>query len=397
MDKIFFDPNLYKNINIYDELQIAIIDTIFVYMVPPNAKSNISKIKSDGIRFLPDDGIHTLCFSSSDYLEATKVTKNDKSYYQIKAIIATEEKIDSIKTIHRLLQIRPYKYINKSFVSIINNYIIKKLNMMKCGGVIDDIVPEPIDGIYFVPGENANNFMLARKKLDENENQSYSIVYFGDKCKKNIDTLLYGDRNRVNVANITIIDKNINGRKTNKMPITTIKNSQKTCANEVIKLYNNRMKKNISVLISGVPGVGKTTIAFIVAQIMKEENGVDPCLLKGFNVFSDMIQFHPVIGHYNPTSQCPIVLLLDEFDIAMKKSCENNNKNLLAIAANKTNMNNFLDDINDEPYLITIATTNMSINDVVNNYGVYVRKGRFDMHVEIINDNELKFFDPPNF
>ena len=54
-----------------------------------------------------------------------------------------------------------------------------------------------------------------------------------------------------------------------------------------------------------------------------------------------------------------------------------------------------MDSINDESYLITVATTNMTIDDINEKYGVYCRKGRFDRHFEMVDRDTTNGLEPP--
>ena len=167
----------------------------------------------------------------------------------------------------------------------------------------------------------------------------------------------------------------------------------------------SKKSKNVTVLISGDSNLGKSTVAFLVAQQIRLELSVDCYLIKGFNILSDEMQYHPIIGHYSPTYECPIILLLDEFDIGIRcadafdkqngiNAPNNGQKDNLAIASNKINLNNFLDSINEESFLITVATTNTKLNIMNDDYGIYCRKGRFDKHFEMISKDTTNSFDP---
>jgi SpoVK/Ycf46/Vps4 family AAA+-type ATPase len=219
-----------------------------------------------------------------------------------------------------------------------------------------------------------------------------------------IDSILNGDANRIRVVNCSIINHSINVRLMNKPPLERSYPCQKVVVDYVIDKYRNKKSKNVTVMLSGAPGLGKSTVAFLITQKVKSEFGVDPYLIKGFNVNCEQMQYHPVIGHYDPKNSTPIVLLLDEFDIAMKNAEDGSNTEAgnegqrtrpsLAISANKTNLNQFLDAMNDESFLIVVVTTNKTVQEMQQTYPVYSRKGRFDMLFQMTDQDTCNMINP---
>ncbi len=282
--------------------------------------------------------------------------------------------------------------------------------LIKNGGFIADVVPVPRYGIYSIYNENHNEYMIAQRK-NEKDKATYVIDIVGDYFLDKLNSILNGDVNCIRVVNCSVINHSINVRLQNKLPFDNMKIAQAEIVDWIVDSYKKSIDKNITVLISGAPGLGKTTVGFLVSQSIKKKLYVDPYLIKGFNVNSDEMQYHPVIGHYNPKKSTPIVLLLDEFDIAMHRASMTMETNEFdpsgnqlpmhsqshAISANKTNLNQFLDAINDESHLIVVATTNIPITDIHANYDVFCRKGRFDMHFEMVNKEKVLMIEPPSY
>lgn len=239
--------------------------------------------------------------------------------------------------------------------------------------------------------------MILQKEVTDGK-QSYTIDVLDTYYNNIINNILNGNVDRIRVVVCSVISDNIFVRVMDKTPPDSIFPCQQTIVDYVINEYSNK-SKNVTVLISGPPGIGKSTIALWVAQMMKRRLAVDPYLIKGFNINCEEMQYHPIINHYSPKNNSPVILLLDEFDIAMKnanmsETSDNVQKNPIAISANKTNLNNFLDSINDEQFLITIATTNMNLYDINKEFNVYCRKGRFSKHFEITSYDNVKIVDP---
>ncbi len=393
-----FRVNWFKEIRIQDDLHTKAIDNLLLFHNPPETTSTIKGIKSINSNIVPIEGLHSISFNNNEYIHAERFEENDKTFYIVKAIGNT-----AVKTIYNILFAKRIEINNEALVSAINNYIIQELSLKEKGRLITDVVPVPMDGIYTLyrgPGEYMN-----AKKNTKKEKSSYLIDISGTYYNSKVEDILNGDANRIRVVNCSIINSQINVRLMNKPPLENIYPCQRVITDYVIEEYRVKKNKNVTILISGQPGLGKSTIAFLISQVIKKEFGVDPYLIKGFNINSEEMQYHPIIGHYNPQTQSPIVLLLDEFDIALKRASNDQNYNgqndnasrmgaSSAISANKTNMNTFLDAINDESFLITVATTNVSLDDINKDYGVYCRKGRFDKHFEMMDKDRTVVCDP---
>lgn len=395
MDPSTFPLNWFKNITVSDELHVTAIDNLLIG--PGQLESNLAGIGMLNNRWVPIEGNHSIMFSDDSHIKAhcTINDENERSYK-----IETSGN-PAIKAIYRLLNAIRIKIVNDAIISAIDNFIITEGGLVERGGYIADVVPAPIDGIYTLTTKDKDGYMIAKRETDDDK-KTYVIDLIGKFYDDKLKTIINGDANRIRVVNCSIVNHQINVRVMNKPPLDRIFLGQRTIVDYAISTYRLKNNKNVTILVSGAPGLGKSTIAFIIAQRIKCELGVDPYLIKGFNVMSEEIQYHPIIGHYSPKNDCPIVLLLDEFDLAMKradKPDDDDSENRfqmsnLAIASNKTNLNGFLDSINDESFLITVATTNMPIDDLNENFGVYCRKGRFDKHFEMISKDKTTVLEP---
>lgn len=405
----------FRKITVIDQLHINAINNLLLFP-PQRTKVNLAGVTKINGLWTPIDGNHSICFTNNSAIEIIK----DKDKYLIET-----SGDEAISALFKILNAKRIKIINDSFISAIDNFIMTEKSLLENGRYIADVVSTPMDGFYVLKTGDKKSYLVAKKSCNTPENfdknaqapeKGYIIDVVGEYYEKKLSKILNGDANRIRVVNCCVVNSSINVRILNKPPLDSLFKCQQPIIDYVVTTYISKKTKNLSILISGKPGLGKSTIAFLIAQRIKNQLGVDPYLIKGFNINSQHMQYHPVIGYYNPKNNTPIILLLDEFDIAMKKAKGSVKKeeNVVgdrqfssqdeymqfmqmqahaqmqagqseAISANTTNLNNFLDSVNDEPFLITVATTNRSIQFINENYGVYCRKGRFDMHFEMID------------
>jgi hypothetical protein len=393
-----------KKLMIEDKLHIAAIDFMFLELAPQDMVT-LQGIARKGNRWVLMDGIHSLNYGQDGhqacYIRVTRErcgnnNNNDNEHNGICKVEFSGE--EPTKTIEKLLGAKRIKVINESFIREIDIFLMKEKDMSKNGNVAIDIVPVPMDDIYTLNKANTKGYMILHKETHDSQ-KSYTIDVVGDHYKNIIEDILNGNADRVRVVNCSVVNEQIFVRIMDKVPLQTMFPCQQTVVDYIINAYSASKTKNITVLISGSAGIGKSTVAFGVAQMMKKRLSVDPYLIKGFNVNCDEMQYHPIINHYSPKYSSPVVLLLDEFDIALANATTppaNNagNNTAHAISANKTNLNNFLDSINDEQFLITIATTNIPLAQLTSTYGVFCRKGRFHKWCEVKTKDIVDMVDP---
>jgi len=381
---------LIQKIIVDDPLHIAAIDFTCIELAPSNIVT-IRGITKKNSHWVLINGMHNINYGENDRGQSCYIRINrDKDMCTIE--IFGEE---PIKTMTKILNAKRIKIIDESFIREIDIFIMNEKTMLVNGGFVMDVVSIPIDDIYIIHKTTERGYMILQKETKD-DNKSYIIDIVGDYYNKIITDILNGNADRVRVINCSVINDHISVRTMDKIPLQHILTCQQTIIDYTINAYHTSKNKNITILISGQPGSGKSTVAFAIAQMMKKTLSVDPYLIKGFNINCEEIQYHPVMNHYSPKIGAPIILLLDEFDIAMGKAdAPIDDNNAHAISANKTNLNNFLDAINEEQFLITIATTNLPLLQINNQFAVYCRKGRFDKHYEIQSKDVALAFDPP--
>lgn len=385
MNSKLFATDWFKHISVKDELHIVALDNLLLNS--PGSQVKISGVTKIDQRWSPTTGDHSIIFSDGATMLLSSVTDSDNKT----RIYKTESSgTTAIKNIYRILNAKRIVVQNDSFIRAIDNYLLKKLKLLETGSCIIDTVVTPMPGIYTV---NEQDGYIIIKVESTKQTKKYTIDLVGTQCSQQFMNLLNGNIGRIRVINCSVFLKRLDARATNKPPLPNMFPGQTTIVEKVVEMYNNSANKNVSILVSGTSGLGKSTIGFLIAQKLKNDFGIDPYLIKGFNITCDVMQYHPLIAHYSPDLNTPIVLLLDEFDIAINRA-ENGDPDGVAIASNKSNLNGFLDSIGEESYLITVATTNVPLNDMVAQYPVYCRRGRFHKHFTMINQNETQISEP---
>lgn len=398
------NSSLVKKLVVADQLHVAAIDFMFLDLAPCDCVT-IRGITKKNDRWILSNDIHSINYGNDNYGRSCYIhAARDNDMFTLE--FSGDE---PLKSINKILSAKRIKVINESFIREIDMFVMKEKSMEQRGGYVVDVVRIPMNNIYSFNKQTEKGYMILQKELVDDK-ISYTIDIVGTYYNSIIDSILNGNADRVRVVVCSVISDNIFVRSMEKMPPENMYPSQEKIINFIINAYSTN-NKNVTVLISGSSGCGKSTVALWLAQIMKRRLSVDPYLIKGFNLNCKEMQYHPIINHYSPKNNSPVILLLDEFDVAMNNTNNDNggngndnnnnnnynnyNNNAIAISANKTNMNNFLDSINDEQYLITIATTNMTLNNINKHFAVYCRYGRFNKHFEIKSKDVVEIVDPP--
>jgi hypothetical protein len=155
---------------------------------------------------------------------------------------------------------------------------------------------------------------------------------------------------------------------------------QSTIVNSIIKCFNE--KKHCTSFISGQPGSGKTTIAYLLA---KELNG---SVCDSFKPTDPSDTISELVKRVRPSKQNPLIILLDEIDIMIWKC----HKNLIVQhklspipVLDKTSINTFFDNTQRIKNVIMILTSNKSKGAIDEETGdsSYLREGRVNVYAEL--------------
>lgn len=189
--------------------------------------------------------------------------------------------------------------------------------------------------------------------------------------------------NEVNKKEITVYNRqgyfgNLNYEESTFFLNKKSKPNQNLIVHSIIKYYKDN--NYCTSFITGVPGSGKTTIAYLLA---KELNG---SICKTFNPTDAGDHILNLIRRSNPTSENPLIVLLDEIDIMINNIHNNKidtHKHVPVPVRSKTDFNRFLDDIEIHcKNVILILTSNSSLKDIEMNTkdNSYLREGRVHLY-----------------
>lgn len=152
---------------------------------------------------------------------------------------------------------------------------------------------------------------------------------------------------------------------------------QQDLAGRMLNVYQRT--KRVRILVSGTSGGGKTTQAFIFANILKSTM-IDPIVVPGFGVrwFSER--------HLDTEPSNPYVLIWDEFDILEASESDSS-----VACDSERRIKGVLDVISYMDNVALIATTEKPTSFFTPSI---VRRGRFDLHVTVRGDL-LEIVDAP--
>jgi hypothetical protein len=148
---------------------------------------------------------------------------------------------------------------------------------------------------------------------------------------------------------------------------------------------------NSVILLYGEPGTGKSVIPMLLAK------NINGSYVTSFNPTNPGDTLLQLIISIKPTIDKKLVIVFEEVDGMIDDICNDKiagHKNLPTLIKNKQNWNTFFDNIGTGFYehIILIMTTNIDPQSIGNGDTSYLRKGRVDMKINVINskDDDLK-------
>ena len=273
----------------------------------------------------------------------------------------------------KLFDIHMFRVYNRDSINILKNLFVNDI----CTHYDEDhipyglIIPKSLEYIAYVYDDNHSVLCILTtrshftKMMVRNHTPVFIPILEDDKSSSN--ELQYWNRS----GNYSYLSYH-------KRAITIsheFNTKQEEIYKNVMSIYNK--KNNVKCFIHGDSDVGKTMFAYIMAK------KIGGSLCDTFNPTEPSDSFDNLYTTINPTSKCPLVLLMDEVDIMLRKIHDTIPSTKLWVISvhNKTTWNLMLDKIDYGlyPFLILILCSNKSYKEIQSLDPSYLRKGRIDL------------------
>lgn len=207
----------------------------------------------------------------------------------------------------------------------------------------------------------------------------YELFIFGHTLFDWLDVELRGNANTINVRSCR--QPNIFRFESYCTPYT-ITHVPYAWQSEFLKTALEAFQKNhrFSALLWGKPGLGKSHIPYLLNRELGRAFNCQPETIKANpttrgTILSDLF--------VHPTEDRPVILLWNEYKAIVDhaESDVEGKSDGISMACNRTALLDTLDDINQAPNLIFIATMNACPSDMAEEY---CRPGRFDLIVPVM-------------
>lgn len=148
--------------------------------------------------------------------------------------------------------------------------------------------------------------------------------------------------------------------------------------NIIINIIDTYKQNDFNVNVSyiyGEPNSGKSMIGILLAKKLNAS------IVRTFNPTEPTDNLENLYSEINPSQEKPLIIVLDEFDIILKKIDAGiaNHKNMTIQVKDKSSWNGFLDDISlgIYPHIILLLTSNLNPSTINETYDKsYIREGR---------------------
>lgn len=132
-------------------------------------------------------------------------------------------------------------------------------------------------------------------------------------------------------------------------------------------------------LLCGKAGAGKSKCARMLSKHIRTRYGRESEVFENLNIMAQEFDLMRLVARGKHVQ----ILLFDEIDIAFEnaaaETADKRQRNLT-----KIEICNFLDTFSDLVNVIVIFTTNLSLQEMEEKYGVYIRPGRVDLKLEAV-------------
>ncbi len=338
----------------------------------------------------------------------------------LKSVNNSNTKEDNVFTLQAWDPFSDYYKFDKQFNDMIDQLLMDPLH-----GWLGNKIP--VSERSFMPGEGRHAYYRKKSKyylIDKNYVNFYKkikthngieiVTYY---CKLSLIAKLFKKYNAfsqlmkalfrpcINTIRITSIDTSHGDARIyvknqiykNPTPLQTI------FADFILNYYHSEINNNnIKVFISGKRGSQKTYMGKVVKKKLDDhplsKGEISSTLIDNFNPKDIGVNIETMFLS-KATRTNPLIILINEFDIIMNYVIDPNKQCFdprLCHARDKNSFNNFLDNIADTRYCISIFTSETpfaQLTEQHEDFKSFLRKGRIDYLVSM-NLEECKVFVP---
>lgn len=163
---------------------------------------------------------------------------------------------------------------------------------------------------------------------------------------------------------------------------------QITALDHICKSYDEGKNHNVKTIICGARGTGKTYLGRLLKRRL-EKQGINAHLFDDFNPASVGVNIQFAL---NMASQkTPVIIVIDEINVIYNEVTKEKQDfdTRLQYTRSKQSFNNMLDSIGDTKYVITLYTTESSIEQLNENedHKSFFRRGRIDFFLNMTEES----------
>ncbi len=247
---------------------------------------------------------------------------------------------------------------------------------------------EPTDGLHFafMRGPIVARRSTGGSEQNRGSQSSYRIYVIGRAARAKLHALLAADKG-VSVETRYVYSPTTWRTESVTVPQRHRQIITRDWQNDLVKtlLTDYERTNHASAIVMGKPGIGKSTIGYLVTLALGQEKGVRPVLVANLDLTTRGLLYDDVVRP-KPSREAPVVLMLDEYDQTVRHAervDKSGKGESVSHAESKASLTGLLDRLAISDYVIVIATTNDVELLKEKSFRPYTRKGRFDHHCDL--------------
>jgi len=134
----------------------------------------------------------------------------------------------------------------------------------------------------------------------------------------------------------------------------------------IARILSEEIDVGVCMLVCGSPGSGKSAVATIAATMLSA-TGRKPVVVRGYSPLSNTGSIYKIMNSYKPSREAPLIVCLDEFDIAVEKVLSGGKTTLPEKRAapeiiDKSTLSGYFDKLATYNYFAVVATSNRPVS-----------------------------------